>query len=528
MTQSFVISGDLLIGADSTGDNKSVRAINPATGANLEPAFAIASEADVARACELAGQAFDTYRATSPEARAKFLETIATNIMEIGDALIERATEETGLPTARLQGERARTVGQLRLFAQVVRSGEWLDLRVDPALPDRKPLPRPDLRLRQIPLGPVAVFGASNFPLAFSVAGGDTASALAAGCPVVVKGHLAHPGTGELVGRAIRAAVVACGLPEGTFSLLTGANETGAALVRNPHIKAVGFTGSRGGGLALGAIAAARPEPIPVYAEMSSVNPVFLFPAALAARAEAIGTGFVGSLTMGAGQFCTNPGLLFAIDSPDLDRFVETASAALTGSVPAPMLTPGIHAAFDNGVAALAGHEAVKTVARGAPAEGVNRSPGAFFETDVEHFLADDRLGHEVFGASGLLVRCKDIDQMIAVAEKLEGQLTATLQLDAGDYGIAAKLLPVLERKVGRILANGWPTGVEVSHAMVHGGPFPATSDSRTTSVGTLAIRRFLRPVSYQDLPEGLLPAELQDEGVKGLPHLLDGVRKGN
>jgi len=261
---------------------------------------------------------------------------------------------------------------------------------------------------------------------------------------------------------------------------------------------------------------------------MSSVNPVFLFPAALSARAEAIGTGFVGSLTMGAGQFCTNPGLLFAIDGPDLDRFVETASAALTGSVPAPMLTPGIHAAFDNGIAALAGHEAVKTVARGAPAEGVNRSPGAFFETDVEHFLADDRLGHEVFGASGLLVRCKDIDQMIAVAEKLEGQLTATLQLDPGDYGIAAKLLPVLERKVGRILANGWPTGVEVSHAMVHGGPFPATSDSRTTSVGTLAIRRFLRPVSYQDLPEGLLPAELQDEGVKGLPHLLDGVRKGN
>ncbi|MDE1994503.1 MAG: aldehyde dehydrogenase family protein, partial [Rhizobiaceae bacterium] len=343
-----------------------------------------------------------------------------------------------------------------------------------------------------------------------------------------VKGHLAHPGTGELVGRAIRAAVVACGLPEGTFSLLTGANETGAALVRNPHIKAVGFTGSRGGGLALGAIAAARPEPIPVYAEMSSVNPVFLFPAALAARAEAIGTGFVGSLTMGAGQFCTNPGLLFAIDGPDLDRFVATASAALTGSAPAPMLTPGIHAAFDNGVAALANHEAVKTVARGLPAEGVNRSSGAFFETGVEQFLADDRLGHEVFGASGLLVRCKDIDQMIAVAEKLEGQLTATLQLDTGDHAIAAKLLPVLERKVGRILANGWPTGVEVSHAMVHGGPFPATSDSRTTSVGTLAIRRFLRPVSYQDLPEGLLPPELQDAGVERLPHLLDGVRKGH
>ena len=528
MTQSFVINGDLLIGTDSTGDNRTARAINPATGAHLEPAFAIAGEADVARACELAAHAFDAYRSTSPEQRAAFLEKIADNIMEIGDALIERATEETGLPAARLQGERARTVGQLRLFAQVVRSGEWLDLRVDPALPERKPLPRPDLRLRQIPLGPVAVFGASNFPLAFSVAGGDTASALAAGCPVVVKGHLAHPGTGELVGRAIRAAVAACDLPEGTFSLLTGANETGAALVRDPRIKAVGFTGSRGGGLALGAIAAARPEPIPVYAEMSSVNPVFLFPAALAARAEAIGTGFIDSLTLGAGQFCTNPGLLFAIESPDLDRFVQAAGDALTGRAPAPMLTPGIHAAFDKGVAALAEHEAVKTVAHGAPAEGVNRSPGIFFETDVEQFLADERLGHEVFGAASLLVRCKDIDQMIAVAEKLEGQLTATLQIEAGDHATAAKLVPVLERKAGRILANGWPTGVEVSHAMVHGGPFPATSDSRTTSVGTLAIRRFLRPVSYQDLPEGLLPTELRDDGVSALPHLLDGVRKGH
>jgi alpha-ketoglutaric semialdehyde dehydrogenase len=526
MTQSFVISGDLLIGAGNRGDDRSAYAINPATGANIEPAFAVASVADVDRACELAEQAFDAYRATSLEVRATFLETIAANIMDIGDALIQRGHEETGLPVARLEGERARTVGQLRLFAHVVRAGEWLDLRVDPALPERKPLPRSDLRLRQIPLGPVGVFGASNFPLAFSVAGGDTASALAAGCPVVVKGHLAHPGTGELVGRAIRAAVVACNLPEGVFSLVTGANETGAALVRNPHIKAVGFTGSRAGGMALGAIAAARAEPIPVYAEMSSINPVYLFPAALAARAEALGKAFVDSLTLGAGQFCTNPGLMFAVDGPDLDRFVASASGTLVERVPAPMLTPGIHAAYDKGVAALSGNDAVKTVAKGLPAEGVNRSPAIFFETDAEHFLADEKLGNEVFGASSLLVRCKDIAQMVAVAQKLEGQLTATLHLDAGDHADAGKLLPVLERKVGRILANGWPTGVEVSHAMVHGGPFPATSDSRSTSVGTLAIRRFLRPVSYQDLPDSLLPPELRDSGIKNLPHLLDGVRK--
>ncbi|WFS00214.1 aldehyde dehydrogenase (NADP(+)) [Rhizobium tumorigenes] len=527
MTQAFDIKGDLLIGADSTGDNRTVRAINPATGENMEPAFAVASVADVDRACDLAAVALDTYRSVSLEARAVFLETIAANILEIGDQLLERAHAETGLPLARLTGERGRTVGQLRLFASVVRAGEWLDLRIDPALPQRQPLPRPDLRLRQIPLGPVAVFGASNFPLAFSVAGGDTASALAAGCPVVVKGHLAHPGTGELVGRAIRAAVASCGLPEGVFSLVTGANETGAALVKNPHIKAVGFTGSRAGGLALAAIAAARPEPIPVYAEMSSVNPVYLLPAALGARAEALGKAFVGSLTMGAGQFCTNPGLMFAVDGPDLDTFIAAATGTLTESVPSPMLTPGIHAAYDKGVAAFAGNEAVKTVAHGKAADGANRSPAIFFETDAEHFMADESLGNEVFGAASLLVHCKDVAQMVAIAEKLEGQLTATLHLDPADHDDARKLLPVLERKVGRILANGWPTGVEVSHAMVHGGPFPATSDSRTTSVGTMAIRRYLRPVSYQDLPDGLLPPELSNDGVKTLPHLLDGVRAG-
>lgn len=525
MTQAFVIKGDLLIGADSTGDNRTVRAINPATGENMEPAFAVASVADVDRACDLAAAALDTYRATSPEARAVFLETIAANIMEIGDQLLERAHAESGLPLARLTGERGRTVGQLRLFASVVRSGEWLDLRVDPALPERQP-PRPDLRLRQVPLGAVGVFGASNFPLAFSVAGGDTASALAAGCPVVVKGHLAHPGTGELVGRAIRAAVASCGLPEGVFSLVTGANETGAALVKNPHIKAIGFTGSRAGGLALAAIAAARPEPIPVYAEMSSVNPVYLFPAALAARAEALGKAFVGSLTMGAGQFCTNPGLTFAIEGPDLDTFIAAVSSAIVESTPAPMLTPGIHSAYDKGVAAFAGNGAVRTLAMGKPAEGANRSPAIFFETDAEQFLADESLGNEIFGAASLLVHCKDVAQMVAIAEKMEGQLTATLHLDPADYEDARTLLPVLERKVGRILANGWPTGVEVGHAMVHGGPFPATSDSRTTSVGTMAIRRYLRPVSYQDLPDGLLPPELSNDGVKTLPHLLDGVRK--
>jgi NADP-dependent aldehyde dehydrogenase len=343
---------------------------------------------------------------------------------------------------------------------------------------------------------------------------------------VIVKGHLAHPGTGELIGRAIQAAVLACGLPEGTFSLLNGANETGAALVRNLHIKAVGFTGSRRGGLALGALAAARSEPIPVYAEMSSINPVYLLPAALEARAEILAAGFVDSLALGAGQFCTNPGLVFAIDGPDLDRFIASASAALSQKTPAPMLTSDIHAAFDQGVASFAEHSAVKILAQGLPANGVNRSPGIFFETDVQHFLSDERLANEVFGASSLLVRCRDIAQMVEITERLEGQLTATLHVDPDDYPDAHTLLPVLERKVGRILANDWPTGVEVANAMVHGGPFPATSDSRTTSVGTLAIRRFLRPVSYQNLPQYLLPAELGADALMALPHMLDGIMK--
>jgi NADP-dependent aldehyde dehydrogenase len=406
-----------------------------------------------------------------------------------------------------------------------VRDGEWLDLRVDLAQPNRTPLPRPDIRLRQIPLGPVAVFGSSNFPLAFSVAGGDTASALAAGCPVVVKGHLAHPGTGELVGQAIRAAVVECDMPEGTFSLVTGANDTGAALVRHPAIKAVGFTGSRMGGGALMAIAAARPEPIPVYAEMSSINPVYLLPEALATRAEELAKGFVGSLTVAAGQLCTNPGLLIAIGSEGLDQFVKVAADALRENTPGPMLTEGIHASFDKGVARLSGNDGVRIVSRGKTAEGVNRSPAAFFETTAARFMADPHLAEEIFGASGLLVRCSDFEEMLALTESLEGQLTATLHIEGSDLYEAEALMTVLERKVGRILANGWPTGVEVSDAMVHGGPFPATSDSRTTSVGTMSIRRFLRPVSYQNIPGMLLPPELQDEAIAGLPHRLDGER---
>lgn len=522
-----IITGDPLVGAGAEASvEKSFHATNPSTGEALAPAFAIATPSDVDRACRMAAEAFDAYRATSLEQRAEFLEAIARNIENISFDLLDRAVEETGLPRFRLQGEFTRTVNQLRLFAGVVRSGEWLDLRVDEAMPDRQPLPRPDIRLRQVGLGPVAVFGSSNFPLAFSVAGGDTASALAAGCPVVVKGHLAHPGTGELAGRAIRKAIKEAGLPEGIFALLPGANETGAALVAHPAIKAVGFTGSRAGGVALGEIGARRREPIPVYAEMSSVNPVFIFPGALEARTEQLATGFVSSLTVGAGQLCTNPGILFAVDGPVLEVFLASSARLIGESEAGPMLTAGIHAAYDRGVEMFEGHAAVRKIAAGRAGAGVNRSPAVFFETSAQDFMADPRLAEEVFGSSSLIVRCADVNDFIKLAEAMEGQLTTTLHVDEADYESAAMLMPILERKVGRILANGWPTGVEVSDAMVHGGPFPATSDSRTTSVGTMAIRRFLRPVSYQSLPPQLLPPELSDEGVKKLPHMVDGVRR--
>ncbi|WP_236645479.1 aldehyde dehydrogenase (NADP(+)), partial [Aidingimonas lacisalsi] len=490
-----------------------INAINPATGETLEPTYVGGSKADVERACELAEAAYATYRETSLEDRAVFLETIASEIEAIGDQLTERGVAETGLPEARLQGERGRTCGQLRLFANVVRAGEWLDVRIDPALPDREPMPRVDLRQRHVALGPVAVFGASNFPLAFSVAGGDTASALAAGCPVVVKGHSAHPGTSELVGRAIQRAVKACGLPEGVFSLLFGSgNEIGQALVADPRIQAVGFTGSRRGGNALMATAQARPQPIPVYAEMSSINPVFLLPEALKARGGQIAEGFVGSLNMGAGQFCTNPGLVIGVKGADLDAFIDAAGEGVKGSAAQTMLTPGIHGAYDDGVGALAGHPKVRDIARGQVGDGPNTCQSGLFVASAVDFLADEALQAEVFGASALIIECADVDEMQRVAAQVEGQLTVTLQMDDGDAATAKALLPTLERKAGRILANGWPTGVEVCHAMVHGGPYPATSDSRTTSVGSAAIHRFLRPVCYQNLPGTLLPTALQDD----------------
>ncbi|RJT80168.1 aldehyde dehydrogenase (NADP(+)) [Arthrobacter cheniae] len=528
MTTTFspTITGQSLIaGRPVEGSAGTARAINPATNEQLEPLITLIDGSELAEATAAAAAAFDTYRATTPVERAAFLERIADNIDALGSELTERAVLETGLPAGRIEGERARTVGQMRLFAAVVRQGDHVQARIDPALPDRAPLPRLDIRQRHIGLGPVAVFGASNFPLAFSTGGGDTASALAAGCPVIVKAHNAHPGTAELVGHAITRAVEDSGLPAGVFSLIFGAGTSvGQALVADPHIKAVGFTGSRGGGTAIMATAAARPEPIPVYAEMSSINPVFVFPGAILDDVDTLASGLVGSLTMGAGQFCTNPGLVFVPTGTQGDRLVAAASTALRATQGSTMLTRGIADACAAGVSKLRNEADVTVVAEGRPGPTENAPGAVLFSTTTDTFRDNLGLQEEVFGAAGIFIRYSSEDELLASAEALEGQLTATIHATSSDNTAIAPLLPVLERRVGRILFNSWPTGVEVGHAMVHGGPFPATSDSRSTSVGSLAIMRFQRPVSYQNIPDELLPAPLQEANPWKLNRRVDGT----
>lgn len=523
----MTITGEMIIGSQLVrGTAGEQRAYNPSTRAEFEPAFGQATGADVDRACELAAAAFDPYRLLPLEQRARFLEAVAEQILAIGPELIERAQQETGLPQARLEGERMRTVNQLRLFAKVVRDGRFLGATIDAALPERTP-PRPDLRLSKIGLGPVAVFGASNFPLAFSVAGGDTASALAAGCPIVVKAHGAHLGTSELVGRAVQRAVKECGLPEGVFSMLFGDGRTiGQQLVAHPAIKAVGFTGSRGGGTALMRTAASRSEPIPVYAEMSSVNPVFLLPTALEEGGAALANGFVDSLTLGVGQFCTNPGLVFAVKGAALDAFTAAATTALQAKGAGTMLTAGIHEAYNSGIARFGATEGLRLVAQGSLDGTGCAAQAALYEVEAGAFIGNPELQDEIFGPTALVVRFETEAQMLQAAEQLHGQLTATVHVKQADHALAAKLLPILERKAGRVLFNGFPTGVEVSHAMVHGGPFPATSDSRSTSVGATAVDRFLRPVCYQNLPGELLPEALRDDNPLRLARVLDGDLK--
>ena len=498
LTGKHLIAGEWVEGAGTF-------ASEPAEGPSHD--FAAGSPALVDRACRAAEAAFETYANAGAATHARLLRAIADEIEARGAAITAIGTAETGLPAARLEGERGRTTGQLRLFADHIEKGDYLDRRHDAALPDRKPLPRPELRLIQRPVGPVAVFGASNFPLAFSTAGGDTASALAAGCPVVVKSHSAHPGTAEIVAQAIAAAIARCEVDPGVFSLIQGGDRSvGAALVQHPLIRAVGFTGSLAGGRALFDLCAARPEPIPFFGELGSVNPMFTLPGALSERAGTLGRDWAASLCMGAGQFCTNPGIAVVIDGADADAFVASAAEALREVAEQTMLTDGIAAAYRDGQRRMAGHPAVSAVVK-TDAQGRKARPN-LFETRADAFIADHMLAEEVFGPLGLVVRAGSADEMMAIARGLAGQLTVTLHLGADDTTLARRLMPVLERKAGRILANGFPTGVEGADAMVHGGPYPASTNFGATSVGTMAIRRFLRPVCYQNMPTSLLPPD--------------------
>ncbi len=474
----------------------------PATG--KADSYSVGRVSDVEAAVTAAEKAFISYGYTDRQVRADFLNTIADEIDARGDAITDMGSRETGLPEARLQGERGRTCGQLRLFADHILSGAYLDKRQQPALPDRQPIPGPEHKLIQRPIGPVAVFGASNFPLAFSTAGGDTAAALAAGCPVVVKGHSAHPGTSEIVADAITAAIKKHNLDPGVFSLIQGGSrDVGTALVQHPLIKAVGFTGSLRGGRALFDLCAARKEPIPFFGELGSVNPMFMLPDAVQNRASDIGAGWAASLCMGAGQFCTNPGIAVGVKGT-LDKFIAAATDALSAQGEQMMLTDGIASSYQQGADTFTHCDGVETLITGG-VSGRNATP-VFCRTSSDAWLNQPALHEEVFGPLGLLVEVNNEQEMASIANKLEGQLTCTLQMDGGDTDLARSLMPILERKAGRILVNGFPTGVEVSDAMVHGGPYPASTNFGATSVGTLSIRRFLRPVCFQNVPDELVP----------------------
>ncbi|WOI56395.1 aldehyde dehydrogenase (NADP(+)) [Palleronia sp. LCG004] len=483
-------------------------ASSPVTGAARD--FPIGTPDLIDRAVVTADDAFGAYAATTREDRAAFLKAIAEELETRVDEITETAMAETGLPEPRIRSvELPRTANQMRLFARHIRDSDYLDRRHDEPLPDRKPMPRPDLRMIQRPIGPVAIFGASNFPLAFSTAGGDTAAALAAGCPVVVKGHEGHPGTAELAAEAIEAARQRTGMPAGAFSFVHGGDHAvGQALVRHPLIRAVGFTGSLKGGRALFDLCASREEPIPFFGELGSVNPIFVLPEASAARGGEIGKNWAGSLTMGAGQFCTNPGIVIVMDGPGADALRDAAAAALRDAAPQTMLTDGIAAAYREGAVRMREVRGVETVLETEP--GARQATPFLFDTDAQTWLAEETLGEEVFGPVGLIVRCRDAGEMAAVARAMRGQLTVTFHMDDGDAAEMRTLLPLAERRAGRVLFNGFPTGVEVADAMVHGGPYPASTNFGATSVGTLAIRRFLRPVCYQDIPDSLLPDDLR------------------
>ncbi len=520
------LQGTQLIAGESarTAQAATFRAVDPATGRELDPSYFEATAEDVDRAMNTSVAGFEMYRKVEPAKRATFLRTICTEIESLGETLIERANAETALGVDRLRGERARTVGQLRMFADLIDEGSWVDARIDLPNAERKPLPKPDVRRMYIAMGPVVVFAASNFPLAFSVAGGDTASALAAGCTVVVKAHPAHPGTSELVGGAIARAAKSTQMPAGVFSLLHGTKpELSIALVTHPAATAVGFTGSLRAGRALYNAAASRPRPIPVYAEMGSANPLFVLPGALAERGEQIALGIKASVTIGVGQFCTKPGIVVGLESPQAEAFASSVAKLMEAAPPGSLLHGGIHAAYLKGVKEVSGISGVQT--RAAASTGATTAIPTVFTTRGDAFLANARLGEELFGPSTVLVTASSRQQLIEIARRMEGHLTATIHGTPADLLEYSDLVEILQQRVGRLIFNGFPTGVEVGAAMHHGGPYPATTDSRTTSVGAAAIERFARPIAFQGFPQEALPPELRNDNPRHIWRIIDNQR---
>ena len=520
----MTIKGVNFIGfAQSAQGTEFFKAFSPAKGIELEEKFSIATTEEFSQALHLAKEAFVALQQSNPHARALFLEAIAEEILLLGDFLITRCSEETGLPIARINSERGRTCNQLKVFAQLLRDGWCLDARIDTAEPNRTPLAKSDIRRMLIPLGPVAVFGASNFPLAFSTAGGDTASALAAGCPVIYKAHSAHPGTNELISSAIVKAAQRTGMPEGIFSSLYLSRADALKLVEHPTITAVGFTGSRSVGMLLYHAAVNRPIPIPVYAEMSAINPIVLLEGALKEQGEEIANNLASSLTLGAGQFCTNPGLVIMIQSEASTQFLQAYDQAIKASQPQTMLNKSIYKAYVDGIDSLKNIASLSKLSESAlPADNFNAIPTVYTINAID-FIKDIKFSEEIFGPYNLVVSCSSQQELRELLVKLEGQLTATLHATTADEQLAKWIVPILTEKAGRVIFGGYPTGVEVCHAMQHGGPFPSTTDSRSTSVGTGAISRFLRPVAYQDLPDYLLPEILRNKNTLNALRLLNG-----
>jgi len=519
MTQ--ILGHNYIGGQRSAQGSVIVNSVDATTGQALPYDFYQATAQEVDRAACAAAAAYPAYKALSAERRAAFLDAIADELDALDDQFVALVCRETALPAARIAGERGRTSGQMRLFATVLRRGDFYAARIDQAQPERTPLPRPDVRQYRIGLGPVAVFGASNFPLAFSTAGGDTASALAAGCPVVFKAHSGHMATAEQVADAILRAAERTGMPKGVFNMIYGAG-VGEALVKHPSIQGVGFTGSLKGGRALCDMAAARAQPIPVFAEMSSINPVIILPQALQVRSATVARELAASVVQGCGQFCTNPGLVIGLRSPAFTAFIEQLAGQINEQPAQTLLNAGTLRSYAKGVSQLADHALVEHLA-GLAQQGKQAQPQVF-KADVRLLLEGDPvLQEEVFGPTTVVIEVQDAAQLDAAIQSLHGQLTATLIGEPEDLQQFGGLTPLLEQKVGRILINGYPTGVEVCDAMVHGGPYPATSDARGTSVGTLAIDRFLRPVCFQNYPDSLLPEPLKNANPLGIQRLVDG-----